>query len=242
MLHTGRNFFDNEEVFENYWQLRGRNVNANALLEEPVIEELLPAVNGLSILDLGCGDGQFGERLLQRGAASFFGVDAAEKMLTRAKERLSGTNSTLLHGTFEEVSLPEGQFDLVLSRLALHYVDDLASVFEKVQKSLISGGKLIFSVEHPLQTASTHQQGATPEGLLIDDYFLSGAREIEWLGGRVQKFHRTLEDYFITLQQAGFTVETLRESKPKREVFPTEAEFLRRSRYPLFLFLVGQKR
>ncbi|ARU61243.1 hypothetical protein CBW65_09740 [Tumebacillus avium] len=243
MLHTGKNFFDNEEVFENYWRLRGRGLSANAVLEEPVIDELIGSVAGLNLLDLGCGNGQYGATLLERGAKSLYGVDAAEKMLEAAQERLKGTGSILVQGTFEEIELPAEKFDLALSRLALHYVEDLGPVFAKVQHSLVSGGRFLFSVEHPLLTSSVAQETSGPRGsLVIDDYFHSGPREAEWLGGRVQKFHHTLEEYFLALQGAGFDVEMLRESKPKRELFPTEEEYLRRARIPLFLFLFGRKR
>ncbi|TCP56039.1 ubiquinone/menaquinone biosynthesis C-methylase UbiE [Tumebacillus sp. BK434] len=242
MLHTGKNFFDQEEVFNTYWRQRGRELSANAVLEEPVIEELIGPVQGLALLDLGCGNGQYGAELLGRGAKSFFGVDAAQKMLEQAQERLHGTEATLVRGTFEEIDLPAESFDLALSRLALHYVEDICSVFAKVAKSLVKGGRFVLSVEHPLLTSSLDQEITGPRGsMVVDDYFVSGPREIEWLGGRVQKFHHTLEEYFLALQGAGFQVEMLRESKPKRELFPTEEEFLRRSRIPLFLFLVGRK-
>jgi hypothetical protein len=58
----------------------------------------------------------------------------------------------------------------------------------------------------------------------------------------VRKDHRTVEDDFLALQGARFEVETLRESKQKRELFPSEEEYARRARIPLFLFVVGAKR
>jgi hypothetical protein len=76
---------------------------------------------------------------------------------------------------------------------------------------------------------------------VVDDYFASGARETAWLGGTVRKYHRTIEDYFRALQDAGFVVEQLRESRPRREHFADEQTYQRRKRIPLFLFLAGRK-
>jgi hypothetical protein len=61
------------------------------------------------------------------------------------------------------------------------------------------------------------------------------------MGGRVEKYHRTVEDYFHALQHAGFVVEQLRESSPQRQHFRDEQTYLRRRRIPLFLFLAGRK-
>ncbi len=61
------------------------------------------------------------------------------------------------------------------------------------------------------------------------------------MGSAVIKFHRTVEDYFTALQSAGFTVEQLRESRPRRENFTDPDLYDRRTRIPLFLFLAARK-
>jgi hypothetical protein len=61
------------------------------------------------------------------------------------------------------------------------------------------------------------------------------------MGGTVRIYHRTVEDYFRLLQDAGFAVEQLRESRPRREQFADVQTYERRLRIPLFLFLVGRK-
>jgi hypothetical protein len=83
--------------------------------------------------------------------------------------------------------------------------------------------------------------GSQRQDWIVDDYFATGLRETEWMGGRVQKYHRTVEDYFAELQRAGFAVEQLRESRPERGRFANEQTYARRMRIPLFLFLAGRK-
>ena len=69
---------------------------------------------------------------------------------------------------------------------------------------------------------------------------MTGRRETAWLGGRVVKFHRTVEQYVALVQAAGFLLERLREPGPERARFTSEAEFRRRQRIPLFLLLAAR--
>jgi hypothetical protein len=62
-----------------------------------------------------------------------------------------------------------------------------------------------------------------------------------WLGSTVQKYHRTVEDYFHLLQNAGFQIENLREADPQRDNFYDAQTYERRKRIPLFLILSARK-
>ncbi len=97
----------------------------------------------------------------------------------------------------------------------------------------------MFSVEHPIITSSDQAwQGREPrQAWLVDDYFVTGRRETEWMGSRVVKFHRTVEDYVSLIQSAGLQLETLREPAPAPQRFASQQEFRRRQRIPLLLLL-----
>jgi hypothetical protein len=127
----------------------------------------------------------------------------------------------------------------------LHYVDDLAPVFRNVHQTLKAGGRFVFCVEHPVITSCNRSRGESGDGLrqdwIVDDYFVTGKREVKWLGQQVTKYHRTVEDHFTLLQNANFTVTHLRESRPVPQNFSDEALFQRRSRIPLFLFLAARR-
>ena len=75
----------------------------------------------------------------------------------------------------------------------------------------------------------------------MDNYFEAGQRITSWMGGQVIKYHRTVENYFVSLQRAGFFVESLREAEPQREWFQDEDTYQRRKRIPLFLIMAGRK-
>lgn len=244
MTNRGPAFYDVEEVFATYAAMRQRPDNANNTLEKPIFDALLGDVGGLRVLDLGCGDAGFGRELLAKGAAAYVGIEGSAKMFAQAQQILVGTRGEVIHCSMESWHYPTDSFDCVAARLAFHYIDDLATLFAKAHGALVTGGRLIFSVEHPVITSCN---AARPEGngkragWLVDDYFVSGPRVVKWMNGEVVKHHRTVEEYFLLLQQAGFAVEALRESSPQREYFPDEAEYQRRQRIPLLLFVSGRK-
>ena len=239
----GPAFYDDDEVFSVYMARRQRVDSPNDTLEKPVIVELAGDLTGLRILDLGCGDAAFGREALSQGCQMYLGVDGSANMVAVAQQALEGTKAKVVQGTLEDWDYPTEAFDLVLARLVLHYIQGLDSVFRRVHGSLVAGGRFVFSVEHPVITCSDKGwQGLGPrQAWLVDDYFHTGPRSVAWLGGRVVKYHRTVEDYFAGLQQAGCIIEALREAAPVRARFEDETTFQRRQRIPLFLIMAAAK-
>jgi SAM-dependent methyltransferase len=118
------------------------------------------------------------------------------------------------------------------------YVDDMRSLFASVYRSLVSEGRFIFSVEHPVITSSdrAYRNGERRQEWIVDNYFETGVRLTKWMGAEVIKYHRTVEDYFMNLRSAGFRIDAVRESKPQRSMFTDEKIYERRMRIPLMLF------
>ncbi|MGB8646389.1 MAG: class I SAM-dependent methyltransferase [Anaerolineae bacterium] len=244
MVLGGPDFYDDSSVFETYRQHRSRADNPNDTLEKPITLELIGDVKDKRILDLGCGDGQFGRELFGKGCESYVGIEASQNMIKLARETLAGTRGEVIRARIEEWAYPPLSFDLVVSRLSIHYIENVDALFQSVHNTLTLGGRLVFSVEHPVITSCSRSY-ASGQGLrqdwIVDDYFNTGQRVTHWLGGQVVKYHRTVEDYHSALQNSGLKVETLRESHPQRAYFSTEATYERRKRIPLFLFLAASK-
>lgn len=242
-MAKGTDFFDDEANVAAYMAHRQWAANPNDTLEKPIVLELVGNVRGKHVLDLGCGDGLFGVELLHAGAASYLGVEPSSRMLALARGALAGTGSEVCHSTAETFDYPRKRYDLVVSRLALHYVDDLAHTFGNVHGALKRGGRFVFSVLHPVITASpkSAEGGGLRQDWIVDDYFVRGKRQVPWLGATVEQVHRTVEDYFACLQGAGFTVERLRESEPDPRRFADGELLRRRRRIPLFLLFAASK-
>jgi SAM-dependent methyltransferase len=164
-------------------------------------------------------------------------------MVESAQQVLAGTPGKVVQATLESWDYPIETFDLVVSRLVLHYVKDIDAIFKQIHQTLAGEGRFIFSVEHPVITSCDRSwQGDGPrQDWLVDNYFDAGQRTTAWLGEQVVKYHRTIEHYFVSLQRAGFLVEGLREAEPQREWFEEDGTYQRRKRIPLFLIMAGQR-
>ena len=109
--------------------------------------ELLPLFGLLdptwTVADLGAGTGHFSARV-----APFVGcviaVDGSNEMLDTARLRLDGvSNVELRQGELEQLPLCDGEADLAVLLLALHYVVDPAVVLREAFRALASGGRLL---------------------------------------------------------------------------------------------------
>ena len=98
------------------------------------------------ILDVGCGMGQ---TLIAANLApdvSAYGVDPDASAI-EAGSRIAPSNIHLSVGSGEELHFPDSFFDLVLSRVALPYMD-IARALSEMQRVLRPGGD-IWLVLHP---------------------------------------------------------------------------------------------
>ena len=82
----------------------------------------------------------------------------------------------------EAVELPAMSADLVVCRMALHYVSDLGAVLDKVHDWLRPGGRLVITVVHPVITSndSGNANDEPRQHWIVDDYFTGGPRTRSW--------------------------------------------------------------
>ena len=191
-----QNIYDDEKFFEAYGRLERSIRGLDGAPEWPALRALLPEPRGLRILDLGCGFGWFCRWAREQGAASVLGIDVSERMLARAMEETRDENIDYRRADMERLDLPLAAFDLAYSSLAFHYVENLDGLLGTVHRTLVPGGRLVFSVEHPIFTAP-HRPGWSdgPAGRRtwpLDGYLDEGPRTTDWLAPGVLKQHRTL--------------------------------------------------
>jgi SAM-dependent methyltransferase len=235
-------FYDNPDIRARYFAHRIQPDNPNDTLERPIFLDLVGNFNQLDIIDLGCGDASFGKDALLQGARSYIGIEASRAMVDLALAQLTNTSGKVHHERLETWKAQSEQADLISSRLALQYVENLKPVFQEAYQALRPGGRMIFSVEHPVITSNfASLAGGRRTTWLVDDYFKPGARTHQWLGHEVTKYHRTLEEYFDLITMTGFQLERIRESHPQPQNFSSQEEYERRLRIPLFLFISARK-
>lgn len=235
--------YNDEEFFQKYNQKRNKGNSPNETIEQPIIDELVGEVNGKNIMDLGCGDGKYGVELLKKGAKHYYGIEGSINMASLAKENLSGHHYEIKTGDIEHTEFLKSEYDFIISRLVLHYIENLETLLNRIRESLKKDGEFIFSIEHPVITScyTSYHKKVKRGNWIVDHYFDSGERINEWIGKKVVKYHRTIEEYWQLIQRSGFKVIDIRESKPIKNRFNNLAEYERRKRIPLFLFFKLKK-
>ena len=211
-------------------------------MEEPAFIAEMGDIENQSVLDLGCGDATFADVVLARRANRYVGVDGSEAMIAEARRRVVDRRVSLVHDSIENYKPEPGVFDLVASRMALHYVEDLDSVIAKASDALRPGGRLVFTVVHPVITSTAAQSDGPRTDYTVDRYFNRGPRQREWFGSTVTWNHRTIEDYVLALQRSGLNFVSLRECEPDQFRLADQLDELeRRRRVPLMMLLHGQR-
>jgi SAM-dependent methyltransferase len=240
-----QNIYDDSEFFAGYSRLKRSVEGLDGAPEWPTLRSLLPELHGRRVLDLGCGFGWFCRWARQQGAAHVLGVDVSERMLTRARADTSEPAIRYLRADMEDIELSGGSFDLAYSSLALHYVVNLDRLAREVHGSLVPGGSLVFSAEHPMFTAPAkpgwahHSDGRATWP--IDSYLDQGPRSTDWLTRGVIKHHRTVAAYLNLLIRCGFTIAHVEEWGPSAEQIAAYPEWAGDRQRPPFL-LVGARR
>src|SRR5215472_1510335 len=152
-----QNTYDYPAFFAHYSQMARSIGGLEAAGEWPAFRALLPTLRDKNVLDLGCGFGWHCRYARAQQARSVLGVDLSEKMLARARESTHDSAIAYRQLAIEDIDFPAEAFDVVLSSLALHYIERFDIVCRKVQHCLVAGGPFVLSVEHPVFTAIAAQ-------------------------------------------------------------------------------------
>jgi SAM-dependent methyltransferase len=240
-----QNVYDDPEFFAGYKALRDNDSGLNGTLEEPAVLGLLPDLEGSSVLDLGSGFGDFCRLARSRGAASVCGVEISRRMLETARERTDDAGIEYVHAAIEDFDIPPLSYDLVVSRMALHYVRDYAAIVRTVNAGLRPGGRFIFSVEHPICTALAHGWHADAQGeplfWPVDDYGREDERRQRWFVDGVVKYHRTVQTYVNALLDAGLVLARLLEPQAEPEWIERRPDLQTTVRRPPILVIAADK-
>ena len=117
---------------------------------EELIQDIveLSGINDHSrILEVGCGTGKATQFFAERGYKMVC-LDIGADLIAVAKEKLSGFPNVSFVGQAFEIWKPEGQFDLIISATAFHWVDPKVR-YLKASEVLGSKGCLaVFSNQH----------------------------------------------------------------------------------------------
>ena len=240
-----QNIYDDDEFFAGYSRLPRSVEGLDGAPEWPALRALLPDLRGLNVVDLGCGFGWFCRWARANGAAHVLGIDVSEKMLARARAETHDAAIAYAKSDMEHLELPAASFDLAYSSLAFHYIEDLRGLMSQVHEALVAGGRLVFSVEHPIYTAPSDPKfsvnAAGQKTWPVDGYLDEGPRSTDWLAKGVIKQHRTVATYINTLVHVGFAIMHVEEWGPTSKHLAAHPEWADEHQRPAFLLIAARR-
>lgn len=239
------NKYDDLKFFHKYSQMNRSKKGLSGAGEWPTLKKILPNFKNKKVLDLGCGYGWHCIYAAESGASKVVGVDISNKMLEIAREKTHFSQVEYICCALEDINFPEESFDIIISSLVFHYVEQYELLIKKIYKVLKYGGNLVFTVEHPIFTAYGSQDWYYDDKgeilhFPIDNYYYEGIRTPLFLGEKIIKYHRTLTTYINTLLLNGFKLNQLIEPQPPENMLdiPGMKDELRR---PMMLIVSASK-
>ena len=223
-------------------RIKNGEMKPHKYVEKPAMKSILPKLEGQSILLVGCGTGEETALLEEYGGANMVGIDNSEKSIELAIASYPKHHFKV--GDMHELEFDDASFDFVYSSLAVHYSATPITVFREISRVLKKGGKLQFSVAHPVRWASARVDiDGVPTKLLgytegdgdvkrygnYSDYkeysetFPTGETLSFWVGSPSM--------YFNLLKDAGFTVNEFIETRAIEDVKLVDAAYYERHHY-----------
>ncbi|WP_199925708.1 class I SAM-dependent methyltransferase [Paenibacillus bouchesdurhonensis] len=193
-------------------------------LIRPHTEELLQMKQGLLVLDIACGNGNFSRRLAELGA-NVIAFDYSSGMIERAKSRTKNSENItykVIDATDSEslLSLGKGKFDRAVANMALMDIVDVIPLVNALFELLTQDGTVVFSIPHPCfqtpkmrkiqETEDVNGEIITKNSIQTFDYLTMESYQAIGIRGQPvphYMFHRSLAYYFDVFFRIGFVLD-----------------------------------
>lgn len=202
----------------------------------PAFLAMLPDVNGLHGLDIGCGEG-YNTRGFARRGASMTAIDVSDVFIEHAiaEEERAPLGIEYRVASAAELPFQNESFDFATSTMCLQDLPELHSPFDEIFRVLKPEGFLQFSITHPCFDTPHRKNLRDPAGktyaIEVGRYFDNTAGRIdEWIFSstspevrsqypkfQVPRFHRTLSTWINQIITSGFILERMEEPQPTAE-------------------------
>lgn len=204
-------------------------------------DEILPPPAGL-ILEVGCGEGRVVRAMTERGHR-VVGLDGSPTLARNA--RALDTGAVYIVGDATALPFAATTFDTVVAYNALQtmmHEGDMAASIREAGRVLKPAGHLCLCVAHPLTDFTLVGRRASEldsrgEASYFDRQRVEDTVTKDGLSMTFTGWTYTLEDYTRALNDAGLSIELLREPRPSTVAGTLELW----RRMPLFLFIRARK-
>ena len=205
-------------------------------LNTPAFFNMLPNVEGLAGLDIGCGEGH-NTRMTARRGARVTAVDIAENFIRHAQaaERAYPLGIDYCIASAVELPFANELYDFATGFMSFMDVPEIGRVLAESFRVLKPGGFLQFSITHPCFDTAYRRNVRDAEGrkyaIEVGDYYRDLNGEIsEWLFSaaparatqgleefKTPRFTHTLSYWLNLIIETGFRFERIEEPKPSDE-------------------------
>jgi ubiquinone/menaquinone biosynthesis C-methylase UbiE len=224
----------------------------------PAFLSMLPAVDNLVGLDVGCGEGHNTQLIAQRGAR-ITGIDISDKFISYARERESeNIDMKFMVASASDIPFAADSFDFCVSVMVFMDFPDQERALKEIYWVLKKNGFFQFSITHPFfdRIGSEWQyENGKRSGYLIKDYFRNPDGEIdEWMfsavpsGSRneyadfkIPRFNKRMAEWINLLVRTGFIIEELGEPCPDQATVRKFPELKDAAIMPYFLIVRVRK-
>jgi ubiquinone/menaquinone biosynthesis C-methylase UbiE len=187
---------------------------------DPALFSLLGRVEDFKIYDIGCGNGYLDNLLLQKGVAKIWASDISPKLIELAKQRFESQNKDKL--TFFEAngndftffgSEFDNTFDVVISNMAVHYIQNIESFAKNVSQLLKANGKFVCTLAHPFDDFKFHQRlSEFDRQRTARKYLTHYSHEVAFFKDKpFQIYKRPISFYVNTFAEAGLLLSGMQE-------------------------------
>jgi len=207
----------------------------------PWFLQALPEIDGLSGLDIGCGEGANTRALAQRGA-QMHAVDIAPTFVKAAQEVEDASPLGIHFQWGDGMALPFDNctFDFATAFMSLMDMPEPGRALQEASRVLRPGGFLQFSILHPCFVPPYRKvlrdEAGRPYAVEVAEYFENIDGRIEtWIFSSIQeaereglkpfivpRFHRTLSQWVEMICRAGLMIEQFVEPSIAREAAEAE--------------------
>lgn len=240
------NIYDHPDFFESYKKKRQDDLSYNEVVEMPEVKRAMPVIKGKAVLDIGCGMGNLIQYILDYEPERVVGIDQSQKMISECREHFNNEQVDFHCTNFMDFKCEE-TFDVIVSSLVLHYIEDFNLCCRKISELLNKDGTLLFTMEHPIQTATMDPEVKKEDSdgvyLRMEHYFDETSRTSYWLDQNVKKYHHTIETIFNSLIKHGFELQYVKDLGQSEEVFQyyDEKRINKLKQFPPFLMVKAKK-
>ncbi len=203
----------------------------------PAFFDMLPDVNALLGLDIGCGEG-YNTRLLAECGAWVTAIDISDAFLQHAKQSEDRDPLGIRYALASATELPfaDSTFGFATGIMSFMDIPEIGRALDEVYRALKPGGFLQFSITHPC-FETPHRRTLRDEkgrayarevgnyfrnlrGEVIEILFGSVPREIrERLPKfKVPRYTRTISQWLNLVMEKGFILERIEEPQPSDEI------------------------